>query len=222
MDAGLRAIYGRVPLEQALSVVPKNIREDVFSIAVDSRKVFLGMGPMIFPTRPELASQELVPQAKLPKQDDYIVCIVGGRFERFGPDEHSLHKATSADLQKRAVEMLSDWPSVASAIPAHGDPQSFFYVEMYSSVPCELKSATNVTLLGDAVHSMTPTLGRGANVAMRDAALLGRLITSSQSGRDNIASALNAYEREMTTNGFDVVRKAASMGQRLVAQNPLP
>ena len=222
MDAGLRAIYGRIPLERAVRVVPERACEDVFTIATDERNVFLGLGPVIFPNRPDVASAELVPQANLTKQDDYVVCIVGGRYERFGADEATLRQATSVELQRRAVEMLAAWPERAPAIPAQGDPSSFFYVEMHSSVPSDLGPATNVTLLGDAVHAMTPTLGRGANVAMRDGALLGRYIANLRHDRSGIAEALNAYEAEMTSYGFDTVRKAASMGERLVGQNPLP
>ena len=222
MDAGLRAIYGRIPFEQAKDVVPRQAREDVFTIATDERKVFLGLGPVVFPTRPEIASERLAPEAKLPKQDDYVVCIVGGRPQYFGSDDATLRRASSAELRKRAVDMLAEWPEQASAIPAHGDPTSFFFVEMYTSVPADLGPTTNVTLLGDAVHAMTPTLGRGANIAMRDGALLGQFIATVERGEAGLAQALNAYESEMTQYGFDVVRKAANMGERLVGQTPLP
>ena len=221
-DAGLRAVYGRIPLERAAPVVPKQAREDVFSIATDERKVFLGLGPMLFPTAPDVASNELLPKARLAKQGDYIVCIIGGRTQFFEAGDEQLQYASSVDLQTRAAEMLATWPERAAEIVANGDPESFFYVKMFSSVPCDIGRATNVTLLGDAIHAMTPTLGRGANVAMRDGALLGNYIGSIVNGNVSIEDALNAYETEMTAFGFDVVRKAASMGGRLVGQNALP
>jgi 2-polyprenyl-6-methoxyphenol hydroxylase-like FAD-dependent oxidoreductase len=89
-------------------------------------------------------------------------------------------------------------------------------------VPCDIGAAGNVTLLGDAIHAMTPTLGRGANVAMRDAALLGRLLTLAAAGEVDRIDALHAYESEMLRYGFDVVRQSAAMGQRLMGQNALP
>jgi 2-polyprenyl-6-methoxyphenol hydroxylase-like FAD-dependent oxidoreductase len=221
MDTGVRAIYGRIPIEPAERFVPQQALEDVFTTAADTRKVFLGLGPVVFPARPDEASGKLAPEAVLAKQDDYVVCIVGGRREYFGEDNDTLRHASSAELQKLAVDMLRDWPEDTSAIPRHGDPTSFFFVEMYTSVPCEIGPVTNVTLLGDAIHAMTPTLGRGANVAMRDAALLGRHLIAVDQGKAELSQALTAYEDEMTRYGFDVVRKSALMGQRLMGQDAL-
>ena len=69
---------------------------------------------------------------------------------------------------------------------------------------------------------MTPTLGRGANVAMRDGALLGRALKEVVDGCLPLAEALAGYEREMTAYGFSVVRQAARIGQQRMAQNALP
>jgi len=149
------------------------------------------------------------------------VCIVGGRHEFF-PDVDSALRARSAEeLRGIAAGMLSDWPAGADLV-RNGDPASFFLVEMYTSVPATLDTSTNVTLLGDAIHAMTPTLGRGANVAMRDGALLGRQLKKVADGQIPLAEGLAAYERDMTAYGFSVVREAAVIGEQRMAQNPLP
>jgi 2-polyprenyl-6-methoxyphenol hydroxylase-like FAD-dependent oxidoreductase len=69
---------------------------------------------------------------------------------------------------------------------------------------------------------MTPTLGRGANVAMRDGALLGRWLKAVTRGEVNLIDALEAYEANMLRYGFQVVREAAQIGRQRMAQNPLP
>ena len=148
--------------------------------------------------------------------------IIGGRKEYFPRDDASMHRASGEELQRIAEEILKAWPDAASAIPAKGDPSSFFFVEMLTSVPGVLTPATSVTLLGDAVHAMTPTLGRGANLAMRDGAMLGRHIIHVAEGKAAVAQALNAFEEEMTRYAFEVVRESAMMGQRLIGQDPLP
>jgi salicylate hydroxylase len=62
-----------------------------------------------------------------------------------------------------------------------------------------------VTLLGDAVHAMSPAGGSGANTALRDAALLtDRLSTSGGSLFDGIGD----YEKAMLDYGFAAVRAA--------------
>ncbi|WP_210185869.1 hypothetical protein [Methylocapsa palsarum] len=44
VDAGITAIYGKVALDEAASIVPRETLEDIFTIASDERKVFLGAG----------------------------------------------------------------------------------------------------------------------------------------------------------------------------------
>jgi 2-polyprenyl-6-methoxyphenol hydroxylase-like FAD-dependent oxidoreductase len=69
---------------------------------------------------------------------------------------------------------------------------------------------------------MTPTLGRGANLAMRDAALLGRQLKTVAEGEKPLAEALGIYEAELLRYGFEVVRESVAMGQKRMGQNPLP
>jgi len=221
-DSGVRAIYGRLAIAEAVRLLPDSVREDAFTVALDSSRLFLGLGPVVFPTRPDVAGLRTMPATQLNAQDDYVACIIGGRKELFGQEDSSLSALNSEDLLKLSLALMEDWPEHARAIPAHGDPESFFFVEMHTSVPCQIPGSTNVTLLGDAIHAMTPTLGRGANIAMRDGALLGRHLEDVAQGRRSLAQAISEYETEMTAYAFDVVVKAATMGMRLVGQNPLP
>ena len=217
VDAGITAIYGRVPLDAAGAIVPPETLTDIFTVAMDERKVFLGAGAVAFPRPPEQAAA-LVPGMAMRPQQDYVVCIVGGRHEHF-PD---LHGSSGADLQRAAADAIVSWPERAAALIRAGDPSAFFLVDMYTSVPCDLEAPTNVTLLGDAIHAMTPTLGRGANVAMRDGALLGGALGTVAAGGLKLGDALAGYEREMLDYGFAVVREAAELGRQRMAQNPLP
>ncbi|KAF7556924.1 hypothetical protein G7Z17_g1073 [Cylindrodendrum hubeiense] len=64
-----------------------------------------------------------------------------------------------------------------------------------------------VTLIGDAVHSMTPAGGLGANTAVRDSALLGRLLREAGG---NIHGVTTAYEQEMRVYGSKAVHESYS------------
>ena len=220
-DSGVRAIYGRIPLPAALSCVPEHAQRDVFTVAVDERQAFFGLGPVVFPRRPELAAAP-VSSARLSPQEDYIVAIVGGRQALFGVDEAALRGMSSSSLRDLATSVLASWPAATRLILERCDVSSFFAVEMYTSVPGVLPRPTRSTLLGDAIHAMTPTLGRGANLALRDAALLGHHLSAVLAGTIDIAHALAAYESEMVPYGFEVVREAAAMGVRLMGQTQLP
>ncbi|MFD9698561.1 FAD-dependent oxidoreductase [Lentzea sp. NPDC059081] len=186
VDAGITAFYGRVPMDVAEPFVPAETLTDIFTIASDERKVFLGLGSVRYP-------------------ENYVVCVVGGRHEHF------------AGLGG-VGEAVRDWPGRAAELVRHA---SFFPVEMRTSVPAELGAPTNVTVLGDAIHAMTPTLGRGANVAMRDGVVLGRAVKAVADGAD-LAEQLAVYERdELVGYGFEVVRESARVGVHRMAQNPL-
>lgn len=219
VDAGITAIYGRIPADAAAKLVPPETLSDIFTIASDERKEFLGLGSVRFPKPPAVAAAELAPGIAMRAQDDYVVCIVGGRH-RYFPDD--LSNASGEELQRIAADTITQCPPLAAEVVRAGDPAAFFPVEMYTSVPCDLSAPTNVTLLGDAIHAMTPTLGRGANVAMRDGALLGRALRQITTGQSTLPAALSAYEREMLDYGFAVVREAAAIGEQRMAQNPLP
>ncbi|GLH76495.1 FAD-dependent oxidoreductase [Bradyrhizobium sp. SSBR45G] len=222
MDSGVRAIYGKLTLDTARKVLPAHALADIFTAAFDSsKKLILGVGPVIFPMRPDLAAESLLPTAPLSRQDDYVGCIISGRKELFGDDAH-LQAMDSHDLQAVAADLLRPWSAEAARVPEAANPDSFFFIRMTSSIPFELAPMPRVTLLGDAIHAMTPSLGRGANVALRDAMLLARHIRDIRNQEVSIDAGLQAYETEMTGYGFGVVRHSAEMGARLLGQDPLP
>ncbi len=222
MDSGARAIYGRIRLDEAKRVLPQLCVADVFTAASDSKKLILGVGPVIFPVRPELAPQALGINATLQEQPDYVGCIISGRKEYFENNDIDNRNKSSDELQKMAVELLKDWPGNAYQAPEVAEKGSFFYIEMNSCIPFNLIPHPTVTLLGDAIHTMTPSLGRGANVALRDAALLGMAIMNAANTSKPMFESIRDYEKEMTQYGFGVVRHSAEMGAKLLGQDPLP
>ena len=77
----------------------------------------------------------------------------------------------------------------------------------YRRVP-EWRNEPRVTVIGDAVHSMTPAGGIGANTAVRDSALLGRLLADAGGCEDGVTAA---YEKEMRVYASEAV--GSSYGQ---------
>jgi 2-polyprenyl-6-methoxyphenol hydroxylase-like FAD-dependent oxidoreductase len=221
-DAGITAIYGRISLSEAATLAPSEALNDIFAIASDERKVFLGLGAVRFPTSPVRAAAQLAPGMAMHDQVDYLVCIVGARHELLPSLTSAAHQLSGYELQQIAADALAAWPAPAARLVRAGDPTTFFPVHMHTSVPCALDTPQRVTLLGDAIHAMTPTLGRGANLAMRDGALLGRALNAVAAGETKLADALADYERDMLGHGFSVVTEAAHIGEQRMAQNPLP
>ena len=76
-----------------------------------------------------------------------------------------------------------------------------------SGVP-EWPNEPRVTVIGDAVHSMTPAGGIGANTAVQDSALLGRLLREAGGYKPGVTAA---YEKEMRVYGSKAVHQSYSM-----------
>ena len=78
-----------------------------------------------------------------------------------------------------------------------------------------------VTLLGDAIHNMTPMAGIGANTALRDADLLRRNLIAVRDGRLSSTEAVDGYEREMLEYGFAAIAQSLRNARFAASGNPV-
>jgi 2-polyprenyl-6-methoxyphenol hydroxylase-like FAD-dependent oxidoreductase len=69
-----------------------------------------------------------------------------------------------------------------------------------------------VTLIGDAVHAMTPAGGVGANTALKDAAFLDRLLADAGGWKEGLTAE---YEREMRAYASANVKMSFERASRL-------
>ena len=112
------------------------------------------------------------------------------------------------DLIRLALRDDADWhPHLRQLFPL-ADPSTCFPINIRTSVPVPAWPASNVTLLGDAIHTMTPGRGVGANTALRDAALLCQQLVAVRDGRATIVEAVAAYETKMVDYAFDAVARS--------------
>lgn len=70
----------------------------------------------------------------------------------------------------------------------------------------EWENERRVTVIGDAVHAMTPAGGNGANTAVRDSALLGRLLVEAKGKAEE--GLTKRYEQQMRVYGSEMVKKS--------------
>jgi 2-polyprenyl-6-methoxyphenol hydroxylase-like FAD-dependent oxidoreductase len=101
-----------------------------------------------------------------------------------------------AALHRTALKTVEGWHPAVARIIAGADVPATFPVCLTSARPVRPWSAPAVTLLGDAVHTMSPGRGEGANVALRDARVLRHAIVAGEKAR---------YEEEMLRYGFAAV-----------------
>ena len=65
---------------------------------------------------------------------------------------------------------------------------------------------SRVALIGDAAHAMLPTLGMGANLALKDAARLVDELDRAESGKVDVPTAIGLAESEMRNYVYPFMR----------------
>ena len=91
------------------------------------------------------------------------------------------------------------------------DPGAAFPLQMAGAELAPAWQASNVTLVGDAIHAVTPGPRTGANAALRDAMLLSRALSFVRADRVGLRNAVAAYEIEMVR--FKPARAAYGTGE---------
>jgi 2-polyprenyl-6-methoxyphenol hydroxylase-like FAD-dependent oxidoreductase len=127
----------------------------------------------------------------------------------------------AADLKDAVLALMQDWhPALRQLIEA-AEPASVSAFAVKTSVPVPPWPTRNVTLLGDALHNMTPFRGIGANMALRDAAALRQTLAAVKGGTQDLLPALASYERDMIDSGFAAVRMSLADMKRFHAEGAL-
>jgi 2-polyprenyl-6-methoxyphenol hydroxylase-like FAD-dependent oxidoreductase len=90
---------------------------------------------------------------------------------------------------------ISGWSPALRRLVAATDPTTVSAVPLRTMPVLDAWPPANVTLLGDAIHNMTPMAGIGANTALRDADHLRRALVAP-AAMDTIGR-VGAYEEQM-------------------------
>lgn len=146
---------------------------------------------------------------------DYINWGFSASVDKFPPD---LLQRRGEDLIAQTRAMTRTWHPNLRRLIALADPTTCFPVNIRTSVPLPAWPTTNVTLLGDAIHTMTPGRGVGANTALRDAANLCRALIAVRDGQQPLIKAVGDYEARMIDYGFDAVLKSR---QQMSGSDPI-
>jgi 2-polyprenyl-6-methoxyphenol hydroxylase-like FAD-dependent oxidoreductase len=107
------------------------------------------------------------------------------------------------DAMLRAIE---GWHPAARALVAGVDLDSIFVIPFGFLEPAAPWEPSRVTLAGDAAHAMLPTLGLGANLALRDAARLFNQLSAAARGEASITAAIGTYEQDMRDYVYPFMR----------------
>jgi 2-polyprenyl-6-methoxyphenol hydroxylase-like FAD-dependent oxidoreductase len=126
------------------------------------------------------------------------------------------HDATAA-----VMALMDDWHPAVQRLVQTADVSTVTAFAVKTSVPIKPWATQKVTLLGDALHNMTPFRGIGANTALRDAAALRQALVAVARGQIDLIQALASYEQDMIGYGFAAVQRSLKDMQRFHAKGLL-
>jgi 2-polyprenyl-6-methoxyphenol hydroxylase-like FAD-dependent oxidoreductase len=204
-DTGKRCIYGKTPLRpEVLDRMPAAMTAG-FTAVVGGR-IGMATGLVRLRQRPEQAAAAY----HLSPAGDYLMWAVTGDREDLGVPDAELGAMSPAALHALSANLIRTWHPDLRALHALADVDETFLIRVRTSVPVPGWPPSRVTVLGDAIHAMSPAGGSGANTALQDAALLSRLLAdatagTTSAGSDALIAAVGEYEEQMRGYGYAAV-----------------
>jgi 2-polyprenyl-6-methoxyphenol hydroxylase-like FAD-dependent oxidoreductase len=209
LDTGTVCLYGRTPLtERTRSLIPDYLWHGFTAVA--GPRVGMAAGVLEFREPPEHAAARIAPDVKLSAVPGYLMWALTARARRFaGPLDGANQSTDPVALHAVAVDTIRRWHRDLRGLVEAASVEETTLTRIRTAVPIGAWPASRVTLLGDAIHAMSPSRGSGANTALRDAALLTQEIDAAARGRKPLIQAVEDYERAMVDYGFAAVRAAS-------------
>jgi salicylate hydroxylase len=138
----------------------------------------------------------------------YLMWALGARREKLGLNGGDIEWKSGEELRGTALRVMTQrsWDERFRALVRLADADTINAIAIRTSVPIAAWETQRVTLLGDAIHAMTPYRGIGANVALKDAARLCRALTMANHAERPVIDALRDYETDMIDYGFRAVQ----------------
>ncbi|MFF5081426.1 FAD-dependent oxidoreductase [Actinoplanes sp. NPDC000266] len=192
-DLGVRCLYGRMPLSGA--TLPPDFGRG-FSWVAGANGYGAGFAPVRFRTPTGVP--------------DYLMTTLVAPTSVLGDLD-----VPSEALRQICVKASATWHPAVRQLFAAADPTSFFPIAIRAGTRVTPWSSGPVTLLGDAIHTMPPAGGVGANTALQDAALLAKELLSGKP----LPEAVAAYESVMLPRGFDTIDSSVRMIGQMVPKS---
>jgi 2-polyprenyl-6-methoxyphenol hydroxylase-like FAD-dependent oxidoreductase len=216
VDTDGRCIYGKTYITPELeSQFPVEAMKWI-TVIQDSKPLTLFLEPTRFvhDSAPDSASE-----LKLAGVRDYVYWVLVSRKATFGDlNDRQLFSLSKEELVELSLKLTETWsPAIRSLLRLQSTEQAAAL--RTSSVLPELPvwtPSSSVTLLGDAVHVMSPTGGSGANTALQDSRWLCQAIAEGGA----TAAAIGEYEARMRVYARTAIENSYSGGRKLYNQPP--
>jgi 2-polyprenyl-6-methoxyphenol hydroxylase-like FAD-dependent oxidoreductase len=213
LDVDARLIYGKTPLTAELTCrFPSDLMKWI-TLIQDPNLVALFLEPVRFPADPAVTSNGALPSAS-----DYIYWVLGARTAQIGVSDNELLRLSGPEVAALSLKLTESWdPKIRSLLDLQSVEKTAA-MRVASASPSMVPWTPNarVTLLGDAVHVMSPAGGSGANTALKDAARLCKLIV--ENGGELSVEQIAKYEEDMRKYSGEIIQASAMGGKKIFGQ----
>ena len=187
-DTGFACLYGKTcPTPAALARISGVLRDRTSIVFGDGLAVIID--PMRF--RPQSTGY------RLGECEDYLYWAIVGARESLGIGWEGGDALRQDELAARIERVTADWHSGLRALFQLGDRASLAMLPVRTADVPPAWPTNAVTVLGDAIHAMSPAGGLGANAALHDACLLARQLGEAAAGHRSLRAAIGSYETAM-------------------------
>ena len=207
---GALGLFGRSPLtEDVVADLPQSIWDAGFAIVSDGRGTMLGFGHWRPRQAVSAAAAELGVAGTFEDTAPYVMLngAIPPGVEVPPPLEWTAQ--TPRAMHDTMVAAVSGWHPAIRRLVEGIDPATLFSHPFRRLDPPPPWPTSRVTFVGDAITAMLPTLGKGANMALRNAAVLRDALAAADRGHRPLLEAIGAYEEDMRAATYPLMELAA-------------
>lgn len=194
---GALGLFGRSPLDEETVASLPEILSSAFVIARDDRGVMLSLGQCV----PRQAGVGVAPAYMMLSGGVLPGTVVPAPGEWTSRTPDQMHDAMRTGV--------AEWHPAIRGLIDRIEPGTLFSHPFRRLDPTPPWASSRVTLVGDAITAMLPTLGKGANMAMRNAAVLRDGLAAAARGERPLLEAIAAYEQDMRDATYWLMELAA-------------
>ena len=221
IDTGVVGIGGTIALSDGVMALAPHLLLDgpVMVVPPAACSMFMAMWKRSGEAAQTL--RRLGIEGPLPGDEDYLILALGGRPDFFGL-ENQAASVTGSTLKNALRRTVVDWHPSLRKLVEMMDEQQLFINHVRTAPPLVPWKSTHITLLGDAIHSMTPYRGVGGNIALRDAALLTTQLLQAHRDEKPLLDAIAGYETPMRGYAFDAVADSLKAMKQFTGEKKYP
>jgi 2-polyprenyl-6-methoxyphenol hydroxylase-like FAD-dependent oxidoreductase len=213
IDTRIRRIAGKVEISdevrrwlnpQLIDGVISISSDAGFNIYITNHQIEYDVGKRTDGIGVTPAAAGLHPGMLYDNVNSYVMWAFSARETALPPDDR-LFSLSGEDLRAFCLEKIAGWHTTVRELIRRTAPSTIQALPVKSSLPVPPWATRQITLTGDAIHSMTYFQAMGANTSLHDAALLTRELIALRDGQKDTVEALHDYEAAMLEFGFAAV-----------------